>query len=99
MRLRCRPGDMAVVVKGSAVGTFVDVIMLVDVPIEKHPTWECCIKGPCRVAIVHPVTLRIVGEGIAPVGTLVLFKDNELQPIRPPKNRIASPAPPVTLEN
>ena len=105
MTLRCKPGDLAVVIRGSASGTFVEVIELYDDPVynaikgvEGYPTWVCHTKGPCLVALVSPYSMRVVGEALAPAGSSVMFKDRDLQPIRPPRQRLTRPAPPVTLE-
>ena len=99
MTLRCKPGDLAVVIRGSASGAFVEVIEPYDGPaVEDLPTWVCHTKGGCLVALVSPYSLKVVGEAIAPPGSTVMFRDRDLQPIRPPRQRLSKPAPPVTME-
>jgi hypothetical protein len=97
--LRCKPGDLALVVEGSAIGTFVTVKEPgILHPIHRLPSWICTVSAPCKVTLIEAYTMRVIRHSIAPAGSLVQFLDRELQPIRPPPAPIAIPAPPQALE-
>lgn len=100
MPLRCRPGDLAVVIWGSATGTFVDVLH--RGPNHPHyrslPSWECKVRTGCEVSLVDMETGRVLMVHRVPAGHHALFTDNSLQPIRPPPIPKALPAPPAELE-
>jgi hypothetical protein len=101
MALRCKPGDMAVCIEGSAVGTFVTVKEAgTPHPFNGLPSWVCLVRTPCRVTLVDSRTNRTIRHGVAPAGSPVQFLDRELQPIRPtaPPETIAIPAPPQAAE-
>jgi hypothetical protein len=60
------------------------------------------VAGPCKVTTVvsNPDTgrIRAAFQHVLPAGEKVLFRDRELQPIRPHKPPEAIPAPPIELE-
>jgi hypothetical protein len=94
MALRCRPGDLAVVVEGGCVGLFVTVVAPGPPhPIARVASWQCRVSAPCPVTCVTLEGAVVVRETTLPAGSMVLFCDRELQPIRPPCPPIAIPAP------
>jgi hypothetical protein len=96
MTLRCKPGDLALVIEGSNTGAFVDVLRRGDDhPHNKLPAWVCRIKADMMVTRV--VNRRAVGEWVLPAGETAHFCDNILQPIRPGAPPLAIPAPEIEL--
>ena len=84
MALRCKPGDMAVCIEGSAVGTFVTVKERgTDHPHTHLPSWVCIVATPTKVTLVDIRTNRNIRHEVVPAGSPVQFLDRELQPIRP----------------
>jgi hypothetical protein len=99
MALRCRPGDIAVVLSGDGCGAFVDVLQRSpDHPLSGEAAWECRIKAPMLVTIVDMKRRRIVDKLVIQPGETAMFVDSSLQPIRPPAPPTAIPAPPIELE-
>ena len=99
MTLRCKPGDLAVCIEGTATGTFVTVVEPgVPHPFTGLPSWACKVRTPTRVTLVDVRTNRAIRSTTAPAGSLVQFLDKELQPIRPKRPPIAIPAPPEKVE-
>lgn len=99
MTLRCTPGDLAVCIEGTAVGTFVDVVQPgTPHPYTKLPSWLCKVKTATRVTLVDLRTHRTIRHTVVPPGSFVQFLDRELWPIRPRPAPVAIPAPPVSLE-
>lgn len=83
--LRCKPGDMAVCIEGTAVGTFVTVKEAGHPhPHTGLPSWVCIVRTPCKVTLTDIRTGRTIRHGYAQPGDPVQFLDRELQPIRPP---------------
>ena len=90
--LRCRPGDLAVVLRGSGIGAIVDVLRRsVNHPLTDLPAWECTVKAPMLVDCYDMRRLVHVGKIGVGAGSHVVFMDCILQPIRPP-------APPVDTD-
>ena len=99
MTLRCRPGDLAIVIEGESCGAVVDVLRRTyDHPTTGAPSWECRIRADMLITHVNMRTGRAMGRRIAPAGETACFVDVCLQPIRPPKPPRAIPAPPIELE-
>lgn len=99
MALRCKPGDMAVCINGAMTGLFVTVIERgVNHPLFNLPAWACRVAARCAVTHVDMATGRPLNSGHVRAGSIVMFCDCELQPIRPGKPPEATPAPPVELE-
>jgi hypothetical protein len=100
MALRCQPGDLAVVIEGSATGSFVTVLTRgEDHPLHGWPSWHCRVMAPTEVTLIGYAPngrTRKLAEKIMPAGGTVLFCDKELKPIRPPPK--ATPAPPREVE-
>lgn len=100
--LRCWPGALAVVIEGSARGTFVTVLTRgEDHPVTGRPSWHCKVMAPTEVTLVAHMPggrVRVVAHKITPAGGTVLFCDCELQPIKPPPIPLAFPAPSRELE-
>lgn len=98
--LRCRPGDLAVVIAGSQRGLMVNVLRLAEWvhPRTLKPAWHVRTLGPCEVTLVDMATGRPHSVRQMPPGIEVCWPDDELQPIRPPAPPIAAPAPARELE-
>ena len=98
MAARCKVGDLAVCIAGTATGTFVTVRSPAEHPQERiEPAWLCVVSAEC-------VALRTYTNGLqrsitVPRAALVVFLDRHLQPIRPPKPPQATPAPPIEVEH
>lgn len=97
---RCRRGDFAVCIEGSATGTFVNVGDPHTHPMEPlAPAWLCEVLNPCD-AVRHfqlgnrHATMPLRGKP----GDKIIFLDRHLQPIRPPAPPEEIPAPPVEIE-
>jgi len=85
MALRCRPGDLAVVIVGVNAGAFVDVVERApDHPVTHRPAWFCRSRSELDVTLVDQGTGRIVDSRRVPPGVEACFEDTDLQPIRPP---------------
>lgn len=98
MALRCRPGDIAVVLSGDGCGAFVDVLRRSpDHPMTGEAAWECRVKAPMPVTRVDMVRRRVIDKRVIPAGETAMFVDNNLQPIRPPAPPLAIPAPPIDI--
>jgi hypothetical protein len=94
---RCKVGDLAVCIHGTALGVFVHVVSPSEHPQEPSaPAWLCKVAGPCDVVRTYPFNYS--RPITVPAGAKVIFLDRHLQPIRPPKPPEATPAPPVELE-
>jgi hypothetical protein len=97
--MRCRPGDLAVVIEGANTGAFVDVLRRGDNhPRTGEPAWECRTKADMRVTHVDMKRRKVIGECWLPAGATAHFCDTVLWPIRPPRTPMAIPAPPQELE-
>lgn len=77
---RCRPGDLAVVIRGENSGAFVGVDCRENSVVEV--AWECTTRSPVSAELIDP-TGRPVMECILPPGSKCCFFDVDLQPIRP----------------
>lgn len=88
----CKPGDLAVVIRGPNSGAFVDVIAPVDNPIEPGMVaWVCTSRSPVTCNLLHPFTGQCLDERLMPPGSEVCFFDADLQPIRPPARKATLP--------
>lgn len=100
MALRCQPGDMAVVVNGPMSGLFVTVLYRgPDHPVFRLPAWHCRVSARCAITHISILDGRVLDSGHVRAGAVVMFCDQELQPIRPPRPPEATPAPPIELEH
>lgn len=96
--LRCKPGDFAVCVMGTASGTFVTVLERgPDHPLLGWPAWACRVAAPCKATKVNMVTGRRMSHFTTQPGAIVLFCDRELQPIKPPP--VPETLPPLEIEH
>ena len=97
--MRCRPGDLALVIEGQNTGAFVDVLRLGAYhPVDGLPAWECRTKADMMVTTVDMKKRKVLGTRLLPAGGTAMFCDYILWPIRPPKTPTAIPAPPIELE-
>ncbi len=95
---RCKVGDMAVCIGGTAVGTFVTVTAPILHPEEPTaPAWLCVVSAECAAQRTFTNGLKRVIP--VPKGTKVIFLDRHLWPIRPPKDPQAIPAQPIEVEH
>jgi len=100
--MRCRVGDLAVILRGEGAGVFVDVLVRApDEPGTGHPAWIVRLKAPVRCTLMlyqrggAPTRIRIVN---VPAGGEACIRDDNLQPIRPSAPPKATPAPPREVE-
>ena len=94
--LRCRAGDLAVLIRGEDTGAFVDVVeRCADHPRTGLPSWSCRAKAPLVVTLMGMRTGRPKGRATVPPGEEVCIMDQDLQPIRPPKQPLTQPAPEI----
>lgn len=70
--MNCRPGDMAVIVRGTNLGVFVEVLC-----VSQHYGWPYW-----RVRSAWPVR-RWFPDGSSEIGTISSIHDARLRPIRP----------------
>lgn len=76
-QLRCKPGDLAVVIRGGAAGSFVTIVERSSAFAEEllgEPAWRCELATPREI---------VNAWGVSVIGTKVNVADSSLLPIRP----------------
>ena len=87
---RCKPGDLAVVIKGPNCGAFVDVVCP-EPCVAPLFAWECLTRSRVIADLIDPVVHAHVGEAVLPPGSRCCFFDEDLQPIRPAPEKATLP--------
>lgn len=101
MTLRCKPGDIAVIISGTIDdGTFVDVVKRCpDHPLTGQPAWFCKVHRSMLCTKAASIFGWIIYKDVrVKPGATICICDIWLKPIRPPAAPVSTPAPPVEKE-
>ena len=79
--MRCRVGDLAVILRGEGAGVFVDVLVRApDEPGTGHPAWIVRLKAPVRCTLMlyqrggAPTRIRIVNVPAENLHPLIMIE-------------------------